>query len=68
MTRENTDPVWHGDDLEAAKKRAKRIKGMVVKSIAPHATFGDHSATGFWSDDGTNMIRTWEKVEADYTE
>lgn len=61
-------PIFHGNDLEAAKKRAKEIKGVVIYSTAPDsATPREAKEWGYWSDE-VGMLRSWEREEADYSE
>jgi hypothetical protein len=61
-------PVYHGQDVEAAKERAKRIKGLVVRSIGPNRSVRDPDAEkGFWSDSADSMVRVWEVIEFNYS-
>lgn len=55
MTRSTEQPEYHGQDLDAAVKRAKRIGGYVIESTGPESK-GLNEERGYWSDpDG--MIR-----------
>jgi len=65
-------PKFHGDDLDAAKARAKALNGLVVRSLAPgHCLDGergeptDNARWGYWSDDD-GFVRSWEEVIARY--
>ncbi len=55
-------PVFHADDKEAAVARAKKIGGMVVKSVAPRGNPGSTNPDwGYWSDQNS-MVRVWETL------
>jgi hypothetical protein len=65
---EEPKPIYHGQDIEAAKKRAKSIGGLVIRSIGPDRSVRDLDAEkGFWSDSADSMVRVWEIIEFNYS-
>jgi hypothetical protein len=61
-------PKYHGQDKEAAVKRAQKYGGRVIRSTAPGTKSPSAGAEyGFWSEGGPALIRYWETLvwEAD---
>ena len=58
------EPTFHGENKEAAVKRAREIKGRCVYSLAPGSKLHEPSAEwGYWSESADNgaFIRNWEQ-------
>ena len=56
-------PIWHGQDLQAAIERARKIGGKVIQSIPPKTNLSDNPIFGYWSEGLEGMIRAWERLE-----
>lgn len=53
---------YHGQDLEAAKRRAREIHGIVVCTLLPNTI----TPRGYWSD-VKNSLGKWERIIVDYS-
>jgi len=54
-----SETTYHGNDLAAAYKRAKEIRGSIVYSSAP-GTRPEDGDFGYWSDD-SGFLWNWER-------
>lgn len=54
-----SDPesVWHGQDIEAATKRARRIQGRLVQASGPNSM-----ELGYWSEPQSSYVRSGDRI------
>lgn len=62
---EKAKPMFHGNDIAGAIKRAKSLKdGFVINSLKEGLTLNSPDVEfGYWSESGdVGFVRHWEKV------